>query len=427
MPHDPDAALGAGERSPERRRQLRAVEILSIGSELTVGDTRDTNAGDLARDLSRLGVLVGRLTALPDRLDVVRDAFSDGLRRADLVISTGGLGPTPDDLTREAIAAGLGRMPAVDPELERWLRDLWIRRSMPFPTMNLKQAWLIPGATPIPNPNGTAPGWWVDAPDGQVIIALPGPPREMRPMWRDWALPRLKERGLGHDHVARTYRLTGIGESALADLLGEAILRRANPEVATYARVEAVDVRISAHGEGAHDDQPARSAEELVSGAEAEVLPLLAGHIWGHDDDTWAGAIGRRLAARGWTLSTVEVGTSGSVVGLLGDPEWLSFAEVVSTAALPTVLRASPHATGTPGDRVRHLAEAVRRAGGSDVGLAVEANEAGMDMTVEIAVVTPEGTFAEQRAIFMGGSQGRFRAALAGAAVLWGALPAERP
>ena len=133
------------------RRHLLTAELLSIGTELTVGDTRDTNAGELARSLTAHGVRVIRLTALPDDLAAVSDGFRSGLARADLVISTGGLGPTPDDLTREAIAAASGETPAVDPDLESWLRELWNRRGMPFPEINLKQAWLIPSATALPN------------------------------------------------------------------------------------------------------------------------------------------------------------------------------------------------------------------------------------------------------------------------------------
>ena len=143
--------------TPERRH-LRTAEILSIGSELTVGETRDTNAGELARGLTLEGVTVGRIVALPDRLDVVTDAFATAFRRADLVVSTGGLGPTPDDLTRESIAAALGETPEVDPDLEAWLRGRWERRGMPFPEINLKQAWRIPSSEPLPNPNGERPG-----------------------------------------------------------------------------------------------------------------------------------------------------------------------------------------------------------------------------------------------------------------------------
>src|SRR6185369_10570570 len=115
---------------------LRSAEILSIGTELTVGETRDTNAGDLARDLTARGVAVQRVSGLPDDLPAVRDAFGMALSEADLAISTGGLGPTPDDLTREAIAALVGETPTVDPELEEWLTGLFQRRTLPFPAGN---------------------------------------------------------------------------------------------------------------------------------------------------------------------------------------------------------------------------------------------------------------------------------------------------
>ncbi|HEX6867448.1 MAG TPA: competence/damage-inducible protein A, partial [Candidatus Limnocylindrales bacterium] len=172
---------------PAEPRRLVTAELLSIGTELTVGETRDTNAGELARALTDLGVRVGRMTALPDDLGIVTEAFTAGLARADLVISTGGLGPTPDDLTREAIAAACGETVVVDPDLEAWLRELWRRRDMPFPELNLKQAWRIPSSEALANPNGTAPGWFVSLADGRIVVALPGPPREMRPMWTDEA------------------------------------------------------------------------------------------------------------------------------------------------------------------------------------------------------------------------------------------------
>ena len=121
---------------------------MSIGTELTVGDTRDTNAGELARAMTALGLRVTRMTALPDDLATVTEAFTAAIGRSDVVVSTGGLGPTPDDLTREAIAAAMDETVRVDPAIERWLRRLWSRRGMPFPELNLKQAWLIPSARP---------------------------------------------------------------------------------------------------------------------------------------------------------------------------------------------------------------------------------------------------------------------------------------
>ena len=157
-----------------KRAGIRTAEILSVGSELTVGETRDTNAGELARELSEEGVEILRLMAVPDRFETVTHAFGQAIRNADLVVSTGGLGPTPDDLTREAIAQLCGEVPTIDERLDAWLRELWFRRGIPFPEMNLKQAWLIPSATAIPNRNGTAPGWWVERPDGRLIVALPG-------------------------------------------------------------------------------------------------------------------------------------------------------------------------------------------------------------------------------------------------------------
>ena len=433
---DPAANAARGAPGTPTARALGAAELLSIGTELTVGETRDTNAGEIARDLTQLGVRIGRLTAVPDRLDVVRDAFATGLDRADLVISTGGLGPTPDDLTREAIAAAVGETPSVDPALEEWLRGLWIRRGIEFPTMNLKQAWLLPSATPIPNPNGTAPGWWVDAPEGRVIVALPGPPREMRPMWRDWVMPRLTARGLGRDHVIRTYRLTGIGESAVADMLGETLLRRENPEVATYARVEAVDVRISAFGEPRVDGRPAQSAEALVASAELEVLALLGGYVWGRGDETWSDAIARRLTARGWTLSTLEVATGGSLMTLLGDHAWLQFGQVVGEPAaavgpawmdgIAAIVAGTGSEPSVDEARMIELARDVAATGGTQVGVAVVARAAGADTEVLIGVAAPEREAGERRLAFLGGSQGRARAALNAAAALWRALPEEQ-
>ena len=194
---------------------IERAELLAVGSELTNGETRDTHGGDLARELTALGVVVSRLSALPDDLAVVTDAILQAMARSDLVVTTGGLGPTPDDLTREAIAAALGLELQEDLARLAWLRDRFERRGRPMAEANRKQAWLIDGATALPNPNGSAPGWWVQRPDGGVIVALPGPPLELHPMWRDEVLPRLRERGLGADRAVRTLRLTGVGESNL--------------------------------------------------------------------------------------------------------------------------------------------------------------------------------------------------------------------
>jgi competence/damage-inducible protein CinA-like protein len=399
-------------------RPIHTAEILSIGSEITVGETRDTNAGELARALTEEGVEVSRLTALPDDLDEVGAAFRGGLERSDLVVSTGGLGPTPDDLTRESIAAAMGETPAVDPDLEAWLRNLFDRRGLPFPDANLKQAWLVPSATTIPNENGTAPGWWVDVPDGRVIVALPGPPREMRPMWTGWILPRLRERGLGRETFTVTLRTAGLGESTIAQRLGALLERGANPTVATYSRADGVDVRISAvSGVPVDPASSDAAAAALVATAEAAVLAEIGDHVWGRGGDTWPGVIGDALAARGWRLAIVELGTRGSVLDLLGEGlgDRIAFAEA---------LAADHRQAGGGRIDLGRLAEQVRRAGDADVGLAVRVSTRGADMAVSIAVADPDGTHAERRVAFLAGPQGRMRAALLAAAALTARLRA---
>ena len=390
---------------PPAPRRILTCELLSIGSELTVGDTRDTNAGELARSLTALGVRVGRLTALPDELGLVSEAFRTGINRSDLVVSTGGLGPTPDDLTREAIAAVCGETPAVEPELEAWLRELWSRRGMPFPDLNLKQAWRIPSATILANPNGTAPGWLVTRPDRHVIVALPGPPREMRPMWHDHAIPGLQKLGIGADVASRTYRLTGIGESQVADLLGEPLLRAINPIVATYARVEAVDVRVSATG------APPHKASELVEAAAATVVDRVGGYVWATGDTTWSEAIGTRLGDLGWSFAAVEIGTGGSLAALLGDAPWVRFDEVMA----PEAPAARAH-RGHDEDDLIQYARRARELGGAEVGVAVRARPRSGDTAVSIAVSTPSGEHEVRRVVFLTGPMGRSRAALSVAA-----------
>ena len=396
---------------PERR--LLTAELLSIGSELTIGETRDTNAGDLARSLTGIGVAVGRIQAMPDELATVREAIATAVGRADLVVSTGGLGPTPDDLTREAISAVVGEDPVVEPELEAWLRALWSRRGLPFPEMNVKQAWLLPSATALPNPNGTAPGWWVERADGGLIVALPGPPREMHPMWTEHALPRLVARGAGMPIASRTLRLAGIGESQVADLLGEELLRATDPVVATYARTDAVDVRISSRdGPGARGGS---TAAERVAAAADRVLRDLGAHVWAEGVTSWPEAIGVALTERGQALAVVEVATGGSLASLLGDREWLRFTEALAAGTKT----ARDHASA---EALEHLARRGAELGEAAIGIAVRSRARGADTAVSVVVIGPGWLHRERRMVFLGGANGRTRAALAAAHILLTAI-----
>jgi len=374
-----------------------------VGTELTTGATRDTNSGDLARELTGLGVRVLSTMALPDDLQRVSQAFRDALAEADLVVSTGGLGPTPDDLTRESIAAACGLEVHEDPALLAWLNEMFTRRGAPMPDANRKQSWLINGATALHNAHGSAPGWWVERPDGRIVIALPGPPREMWPMWRDLALPRLQAGALGADRAAATLRLTGIGESALVGVLGEDLLRAPNPIVATYARADAVDVVVSAEADGR------LSARDIIDQTVSLLREKIGQYVFAEGDETWADAIGKVIAAR--TLAVVEVGTAGQVTALLGNASYLSFSELLNSA--DDVAHAASN--------LAHYAERVRDFGKADIGLAVHARQT-RDTHVRIAIASDEGVAELQRTAFLAGDEGRRRAALSAAAALWETL-----
>ena len=406
--HSTRGALRCGKMSASERRQILTAELLSIGSELTVGETRDTNAGELARSLTGLGVRVTRITALPDDLDQVTDAFATGLARADLVVSTGGLGPTPDDLTREAIAAATGETPRADADLEAWLRELWARRDMPFPELNLKQAWLIPSAVALPNPNGTAPGWFVDRPDGRVVVALPGPPREMRPMWSDHVVPAPRTSAVSGPRSprARTGSRGSANRRSPSGSARRSCGRRTRSSPPTRAS------RRSMSG-----SRPSRKAAGRPRSswrtASAVVLDHLRDHVWATGETTWSQAIGARLDELGWSLAVVEIGTGGSLDALLGDEPWLRFDESIA----PDVTRgrcASERTTSrrTPAGR--------RELGGADVGIAVRARPRTGDTAVSIAIVTPRRERRVRRLVFLTGPMGRSRAALAATAVLLG-------
>jgi nicotinamide-nucleotide amidase len=418
---------GMDDHGDPRMRHVLTADLLAVGTELTTGDTRDTNGGDLAGDLAAAGVAVRRIAAVPDDLDLVTGSIAAALSTVDLLVTTGGLGPTPDDLTREALAAALREEPAVDPTLEAHLRALFRRRGMRLPAINLKQAWLIPSATSIPNPNGTAPGWWVEGPDGRVAVLLPGPPREMRPMWREWVLPRLRERGLGDGRVVRTLRTYGIGESHVAERLGEPMLRTDNPIVATYARAEWLDVRITAIDDRDADGRIVRSARALLDETTARVRQLLEGFVLAEDDTSWAELVERAAARTGVRFATAEWGSRGALAGLLADVPSLARSVVAGPAV------ALDPATAP----VESLATAARAEAEVDVGLALVALSSDRDTHLRAAIAgpaplshvpsgrgdVPNGHASDpvrvlELRLFQHGPHGRLRAGVAAAAFL---------
>ena len=225
---------------------------------------------------------------------------------------TGGVGPTEDDLTREAIAALLGEEMQVDPDLEQHPRSWFGRRGQAMPERNVKQATLIPSARTLPNPIGTAPGWWVEK-DGHVVVAMPGVPHEMRKMWEEQVVPRLQSRPPGGGVIlSRTLKCIGIGESAAEELI-HPLIASTNPTLATYAKQDGVHLRMTAKAVTRED------AEALLAAFEPRVRELAGDYVYGIDDETLADVVGRHLRSRGLSLATMESLTGGLLANQITD------------------------------------------------------------------------------------------------------------
>ena len=284
------------------------AEILSIGTELLLGQIVDTNAQYLASRLADLGIDCLYISTVGDNPARCRETLERALGRSDLVVSTGGLGPTEDDLTRETIAAVLGEEPVVDAILERELREWFAGRGIGMPERNRKQAWLIPSARALPNPNGTAPGW--DVRKGEKrIVAMPGVPREMTYMWEHHVEPTL---AAGAVLRSRTLKMLGIGESLAEEALGE-LVRSTTPTVVTKAKNDGVHVRIT------DKDTDAATMDARIADMEALVRERLGQYVWGTDDETLGSVIGHGLSERGWRLATAESLSGGDVARTLAD------------------------------------------------------------------------------------------------------------
>ncbi|PZR99111.1 MAG: competence/damage-inducible protein A [Candidatus Chloroheliales bacterium] len=298
------------------------AEILSIGTELMLGDITDTNASWLARRLADLGIDLYYISQVGDNLGRISETIARALARADLVISTGGLGPTGDDLTREAIASVMGEQMVVQPELEQQLRDRFERRGVPMPASNVKQATLIPSAHILPNPIGSAPGWWVQPNEGafagRIIVSMPGVPFEMKQMWQEQAEPELAKLGSGLIY-SLTIKTVGIGESAAEEMVRH-LMEGSNPTLAPYAKPDGVHLRATAKA-ATHAE-----AEAMVNELADKVREALGPYIYGYNDETLEWAVGKLLLEHHLTLGTMESFTGGliahNLTNVVGSSKW---------------------------------------------------------------------------------------------------------
>lgn len=290
---------------------IRNAEIITVGTELLLGEIVDTNSARIAADLAAVGVDVYWSSRVGDNKARITHALRAALQRSDLIVLTGGLGPTDDDLTRDAVAEVLGEEQRVDPELEDWLRTRFANNGRTMPESNLRQANVIPSSEVLPNPVGTAPGWLVRLSlDGveRFIVTLPGPPRELDRMWQNEALPRLP---LPTSKLfVHTFKTIGVGESSVAETLG-ALTDQGNPSVATYAKVDGVHVRVAAKASDA--EQAAALAKPTV----AQVAALLGDAVWGNNGDDLPSLVLAGLRSRGKRLAVFEGSTGGVLTGYL--------------------------------------------------------------------------------------------------------------
>jgi nicotinamide-nucleotide amidase len=345
------------------------AEILSIGTELLLGTITDTNASYLAQRLALLGIDCYYVSQVGDNLGRLTEILQRAWGRSELVVATGGLGPTQDDLTREAIAAMLGETPEVDPQLEAQLRGFFRRRGYEMPPRNLKQAAVIPSARPIDNPVGTAPGWWVERQTeegSRVIVAMPGVPFEMTRMWEREVEPRLRQ--LSDMVIAsRTLKVLGMGESAVEQKV-EDLMQGSNPTLAPYAKRDGVHLRITAKA----TDQ--ESAHEMIARLESQVRDRLGEAVYGADDESPASVAQRLLESLDATLALVEVGEGaiGSVTPHLAHHRLARGALSASNVEVARSLLSGVHdGRGLTG--VEGIAQAMLDRTGADVVLAVSA------------------------------------------------------
>jgi nicotinamide-nucleotide amidase len=283
------------------------AEILCVGTELLLGQIIDTNAAYIAQGLARAGVDVLRKQTAGDNLERIADCISGALARSEVLVITGGLGPTTDDLTREAIALALGVELEHHPELEEGLRAFFEKRGIAPSATIMRQAYLPQGADAIPNPVGTAPGVLAQA-DNKFIFSIPGVPREMRAMLDQTIIPFLLERMEGERQiiVSRVLRAFGVGESTLAEPLEDILTTSQNPTVAPliFGNTE-VHLRLTAKARDEHD------AQILLDAMEEKIRARVGAHIFGRDDQTLAAVTFQLLREQRKTVSVAESLTGG--------------------------------------------------------------------------------------------------------------------
>jgi nicotinamide-nucleotide amidase len=350
------------------------AEIISVGTELLLGQIANTNAQYLGEQLAALGIELHHIVTVGDNKERLKTALEVAWKRADVIILTGGLGPTQDDITKEAVAEFLGLELILDSSSLKTIRCFFSRRGHHMTDNNIKQALLPKGGLALPNPNGTAPGVWLDR-QGRVVAILPGPPFELQPMFENHVLPRLTA-FLGEKQTiikSRILKLYGIGESQAEEQVKD-LVGSTNPTLASYAKPTEIQFRLTAKAFSQAE------ADNLLQSLENKLYARLGPYIFARDEDTMQAVLGRLLSQHSLSLALAESCTGGLAANWLTDVPGssvyfqggvISYSNELKTGLLqvPTELL---HRHGAVSCEVAiAMAHGIRRLAQADIGAAV--------------------------------------------------------
>lgn len=344
------------------------AEVVTIGTELLLGQIVDTNAAYISQLMADVGVSVLYRANVGDNAERAAQVLSDALSRADIVITTGGLGPTVDDVTRDAVARAVGKPLVLHEELLAQIEGMFTRWGRKMSPSNRVQAMLPEGCIPVPNPVGTAPGFIVER-GGHVMISLPGVPSEMTHLMDHAVMPFLHDRfGLRGIIKLRTLRVSGMGESVLGERIAD-LMAESNPSVGTMAHTGQVDVRVAAKADSLAE------ADQLIAGMETRVRERLGDFIFGVDKDTLEGVAIKKLQAGDSTIAVLETNTGGSIAhrltGAAGGLASVRGGWVVTSEEMAGRLFGLSGVPLVSAEAALLAAEWVRRAAGATWGIAI--------------------------------------------------------
>lgn len=400
------------------------AEIIAVGSELLTSQRVDTNSLFITDQLNALGVEVRRKMVVGDDRDLLTASIREALDRVEIVILTGGLGPTEDDLTRDAVASATGRKLIFRDDLRDAIAERFQRMNRKMAEINLRQAYAVEGAEALPNPNGTAAGQWLDH-ENRVVMLLPGPPHEMKPMFVDQCIPRLEKRLPAQVIRTRFYRVAGMGESDLDQLIAPVYTKYTNPVTTILAAPSDIQIHLRARCETAEE------AEALLAEVGPPIEALLGDRIYSRNGDSLEAVVGALLVKRSATLSVAESCTGGllgqRVTSIAGSSKYfvggfLVYNDFTKELLLGIDRHLIDARTSVSEEVAVAMADAARKRTGSAYAVSVT-GEAGPESasgapvgTVFVAVSSPDGP-TESRRLQLPGDRVRVRTFAAQAAL----------